>query len=114
MCASLACKVSCTITALSITETRVCKPAGRRETWPLAQRYASVVPAEGSVVDMLVRSRDKLTGQPLKPHQIVAQVLSSPYSCTVCCMMYCLVTWLLQLDDDIKRTECHSTELPRA
>jgi hypothetical protein len=48
--------------------------ADRCETQPLAERYASVVPAEGSVVDMLVRARDKQTGQCLRPHQIVAQV----------------------------------------
>jgi hypothetical protein len=33
-----------------------------------------VVPAKGSVVDLLVRARNKQTGQPLKPHEIVAQV----------------------------------------
>jgi hypothetical protein len=38
------------------------------------EQYAGVVPAEGSVVDLLVRAKDKQTGQPLKAHQIVAQV----------------------------------------
>jgi hypothetical protein len=38
------------------------------------EQYASVVPAAGSVVDLLVRAKNKQTGQPLKAHQIVAQV----------------------------------------
>jgi hypothetical protein len=38
------------------------------------EQYAAVVPAAGSVVDLLVRAKDKQTGQPLKAHQIVAQV----------------------------------------
>lgn len=33
-----------------------------------------MVPAEGSVVDLLVRAKNKETGEPLKTHQIVAQV----------------------------------------
>jgi hypothetical protein len=48
--------------------------ADRPETRPLREKYAGVVPAEGSVVDLLVRAKDKQTGQPLKAHQIVAQV----------------------------------------
>lgn len=46
----------------------------RPEAWPVREKYANVVPAEGSVVDLLVRAKNKLTGQPLKAHQIVAQV----------------------------------------
>lgn len=48
--------------------------ADRPETSVLAERYGSVVPAQGSVVDLLVRARDKQTGLSLKAHQIVAQV----------------------------------------
>ncbi|WIA07921.1 hypothetical protein OEZ85_007399 [Tetradesmus obliquus] len=48
----------------------------RPETRPLREKYASVVPAAGSVVDLLVRAKDKQTGQPLKAHQIVAQANS--------------------------------------
>jgi hypothetical protein len=48
--------------------------ADRPETRPLREKYAAVVPAAGSVVDLLVRAKDKQTGQPLKAHQIVAQV----------------------------------------
>jgi hypothetical protein len=50
----------------------------RPETRPLAHMYAGVVPAQGSVVDLLARSRNKQTGQPLKPHEIVAQVRGKP------------------------------------
>mgnify|MGYP001806807640 CR=1 FL=1 len=69
--------------------------ADRPEAQPLAQRYASVVPAEGSVVDMLIRARDKQTGQLLKPHQIVAQV-STYYGlvvvqCSPCTVRDCCV-----------------------
>jgi hypothetical protein len=49
-------------------------PPDRPETQSLASKYAGVVPAGGSVVDLLVRAKDRLTGQPLKTHQIVAQV----------------------------------------
>lgn len=57
-------------------ELRVTQAFDRPETRPLAQMYAGVVPAQGSVVDLLARSRNKQTGQPLKPHEIVAQVNS--------------------------------------
>eukprot|EP00882_Tetradesmus_deserticola_P030263 GHRQ01033963.1.p2 GENE.GHRQ01033963.1~~GHRQ01033963.1.p2 ORF type:complete len:489 (+),score=180.62 GHRQ01033963.1:1689-3155(+) len=44
------------------------------ETRPLREKYGVMVPAQGSVVDLLVRAKDKQTGQPLKAHQVVAQV----------------------------------------
>lgn len=44
------------------------------ETRVIRDQYAGVIPAEGSVVDLLVRAKNRETGQPLKPHQIVAQV----------------------------------------
>eukprot|EP00878_Enallax_costatus_P020682 GHUV01021871.1.p1 GENE.GHUV01021871.1~~GHUV01021871.1.p1 ORF type:complete len:448 (+),score=109.54 GHUV01021871.1:312-1655(+) len=46
------------------------------ETRPIRQQYADVVPAAGSVVDLLVRAKNKETGRPLKIHQIVAQANS--------------------------------------
>eukprot|EP00882_Tetradesmus_deserticola_P021759 GHRQ01023556.1.p1 GENE.GHRQ01023556.1~~GHRQ01023556.1.p1 ORF type:complete len:316 (+),score=147.96 GHRQ01023556.1:1689-2636(+) len=46
------------------------------ETRPLREKYGVMVPAQGSVVDLLVRAKDKQTGQPLKAHQVVAQVNS--------------------------------------
>lgn len=39
----------------------------------MKEDYAKRVPAEGSVVDLLVRAKNKETGEPLKLHQIVAQ-----------------------------------------
>lgn len=44
------------------------------ETQAIRQEYANVVPAAGSVVDLLVRAKNKETGQPFKMYQIVAQV----------------------------------------
>jgi hypothetical protein len=57
-------------------------PVDRPETRPLAELYSDVIPAQGSVVDLLVRARNKQTGQPLKPHEIVAQVRSFLYCVT--------------------------------
>eukprot|EP00775_Hariotina_reticulata_P005689 gene5689-5927_t len=46
------------------------------ETQAIRQQYANVVPAAGSVVDLLVRAKNKETGQPFKMYQIVAQANS--------------------------------------
>lgn len=51
-----------------------CVTADQPETRPLAKLYSDVVPAQGSVVDLLSRARNKQTGEPLKPHEIIAQV----------------------------------------
>ena len=42
----------------------------------VAAQYASSVPAEGSAIDLLVRARNKETGEALKAHHIVAQANS--------------------------------------
>ena len=79
----------------AVTKIHLSVPADRPETRPLAERYASVVPAEGSVVDLLVRARDRQTGQPLKTHQIVAQVSgqSCSMSVLIACRAACLSDW---------------------
>ncbi|KAF8072353.1 D-xylose-proton symporter [Scenedesmus sp. PABB004] len=57
-------------------EIGMAKRFDRPEVAALREKYRDVVPAEGSVVDLLVRAKNKETGQPLQMHHIVAQANS--------------------------------------
>jgi hypothetical protein len=73
------------ITPHAVACARCCAahPADTPDARPVRERYADVVPAAGSVVDLLVRAKDRTTGAPLRASQIVAQVWCCLHSSSI-------------------------------